>query len=153
VSAALILRDYRLEDQEAAIALWLSAWSASMPELDFSARLAWWRERWTRELVPNNAIRVAENVGVLVGFVVIDPRSGYLDQIVVAPQDWGRGVADALLEEAKHLAPAGITLDVNQENPRAIRFYVRAGFVRTGAGTNPYSGRATWRFAWKPGPR
>jgi putative acetyltransferase len=147
------LRDYRDADCEAALQLWRRAWDATFPEIDFASRLLWWRERWTRELVPNNSIRVAERAGELIGFVVIDPRSGYLDQIVVAPQDWGRGVADALLDEAKRLAPAGITLDVNQENARAIRFYERAGFVHSGAGTNPHSGRATWRYAWKPPAR
>jgi putative acetyltransferase len=144
------LRDYHHDDVEAAIALWLRAWSAALPQIDFAARLDWWRERWDSELVPNNVIRVAEEAGGLVGFVVIDPRSGYLDQIVVAEEHWGSGVADALLDEAKRISPTGITLDVNQENERAVRFYERAGFVRTVASINPTSGRPTWKYAWSP---
>jgi len=149
----LVLRDYRDGDCEIAIELWRRAWAAAFPEIDFTARLPWWRERWTRELVPNNAIRVAQLGDALVGFVVINPRSGYLDQLVVAPEDWGSGVADALMNDAKRLAPGGIVLHVNTENARAIRFYERAGFVRDGAGTNPFSGRPTWRYTWKPGLR
>ena len=149
--SALVLRDYRDEDCEAAIALWLRAWDAALPEIDFSTRLAWWRDRWTRELVSNNAIRIAERDGQIAGFFVIDPRSGYLDQIAVAPEAWGTGVANALLDEAKRISFAGISLEVNQENARAVRFYERAGFVRTGAGVNPLSGRPTWRYAWKAG--
>ena len=144
-----VVRDYRDEDCEAAIALWLRAWDAALPEIDFSARLEWWRERWI-ELVPNNRICVAEDEGRLVGFIVIDPGSGYLDQIAVAPQDWGTGAANTLMDEAKRISPARISLEVNQENARAIRFYERAGFVRTGDGVNPLSGRPTWRYAWKP---
>ena len=150
MSDSFALRDYRHDDLEQAIAIWLRAWSAAMPDLDFAARLDWWRERWTRELVPNNVIRIAESGDALVGFVVIDPRSGYLDQVVVAPENWGSGVADALLQEAQRLSPVAIALDVNQDNARAIRFYERAGFIRTGAGTNPFSGRATWHYEWKP---
>jgi len=145
------IRAYRDDDLKAAIALWLRAWQAAMPEIDFSVRLTWWRERWTRELVPNNTIRIAERDGQIAGFVVIDPGSGYLDQIAVAPEDWGTGVAKRLMDEAKRISPARISLEVNQENARAIRFYERAGFERTGEGINPLSGRPTWRYAWKPG--
>jgi putative acetyltransferase len=148
----LIVRDYRDVDCEATIALWQRAWDAAFPEIDFSVRLAWWRERWTRDLVPNNTIRIAEREGQMVGFVVIDPRSGYLDQLVVAPELWGTSIADLLIAEAKHLAPGGIVLHVNTENARAIRFYERAGFERAGEDidTNPFSGLPVWRYAWKP---
>ena len=148
--SALILRDYRDTDCEATIELWWRAWDATFPDIDFSARLPWWRERWTRELVPNNTIRVAEAGSRLIGFVVIDPRSGYLDQLAIEPESWGQGAADALLDEAKRLSPAGVTLDVNQDNGRAIRFYERAAFVRAGEGINPLSGRPIWRYEWKP---
>jgi len=148
----LIVRDYRDADCEAAIALWRRAWEAAFPEIDFSARLAWWRERWRRELVPNNTIRIAERGGEMAGFVVIDPRSGYLDQLAVAPELWGTSIAGTLIAEAKRLAPGGIVLHVNTENVRAIRFYERAGFARAGEDidTNPFSGLPIWRYAWKP---
>ena len=45
-------RRYRPRDEDAAIALWLRTWQAAYPQLDFAARLDWWRERWRNELVP-----------------------------------------------------------------------------------------------------
>jgi putative acetyltransferase len=147
----LVLRRYASADLEPAVALWQRAWDAAMPEIDFGERLAWWRARWTGDLVPNNAIAVAEHGGRLVGFVVIDPRSGWLDQIVVDPPFWRSGIGERLIEEAKRLAPAGIRLDVNQSNARAVRFYERLGFRRAGAGSNPNSGAATWIYEWRPG--
>ncbi len=144
------LRPYASTDLEAAIALWLRAWGAALPEIDFSARLEWWRERWVRELVPNNRICIAEDKGHLVGFIVIDPGSGYLDQIAVAPEDWGTGAAKTLMDEAKRISPARILLEVNQGNARAIRFYEREGFERAGEGVNPLSGRPTFRYTWTP---
>src|ERR1700712_4604690 len=94
------LRPYRAEDEDAAIALWLETWRLAYPSIDFHARVGWWRERWRDEVVPNAAIIVAEQAGALVGFVSID-ASGYLDQLVVAPNHWGSKLAGALVDEAK----------------------------------------------------
>jgi putative acetyltransferase len=120
-----------------------------MPEIDFSARKDWWLRRWIDELVPKNSVVVAETDGEIVGFIVINPSSGYLDQIAVRPESWGSNVAKTLMSEAKRLARS-VTLDVNQANARAIRFYEREGFVRTGEGVNPLSGKPTFRYAWRP---
>jgi putative acetyltransferase len=150
VADAVRLRPYRADDLETAILLWQRAWSAAMPEIDFTARLPWWRERWISKLVPNNSIIIAEHEGRMAGFVVIDARTGWLDQIVVEPALWGAGLAEALLSEAKRIAKGGIALDVNQSNLRAVRFYERMGFQRTGEGVNSISGAPTFLYAWKP---
>ncbi|MFL6837301.1 MAG: GNAT family N-acetyltransferase [Bradyrhizobium sp.] len=148
MSAAFHLRAYRAEDEEAAIALWQQTWQQAYPSIDFAARAAWWRERWRNELVPHAAIIVAEQAGVLIGFVTID-ATGYLDQLVVSPAQWGSKLADTLIDEAKHLSPDGVTLLVNKDNARAIRFYERNGFVHAGEDVNPTSGRPVLRMAWK----
>src|ERR1700722_4134434 len=148
MSASLHLRPYRVEDEDAAIALWLKTWQRAYPSIDFAARVTWWRERWRGELVPKAAIMVAEKDGALVGFVTID-ATGYLDQLVVAPAHWGSELGDALLDEAKRLSPDRITLLVNTDNARAIRFYERNGFAQAGADVNPTSGRPVLRMEWK----
>jgi len=141
------LRPYRAGDEDAAIALWQETWQQAYPEIDFAARVAWWRERWRSELVPNAAIIVAEQENALVGFVTIDGQ-GYLDQLVVSPDRWGSDLANALVEEAKGLSPGGVTLLVNKDNARAIRFYERNGFVHAGEDVNPTSGRPVLKMAW-----
>jgi putative acetyltransferase len=148
VSPSFQLRPYRTEDEDAAIALWRHTWQVAYPSIDFAARVKWWRERWRNELVPNAAIIVAEQAGALTGFVTID-ASGYLDQLVVAPDRWGSELAARLVDEAKRLSPSGITLLVNTDNARAIRFYERNGFLRAGDDVNPTSGRPVLRMAWK----
>jgi len=144
------LRPYRDADLEPALDLWRRAWDMAMPEIDFSARMDWWRDRWNRELVPNNQVIVAETGGKQIGFVAIDKRSRYLDQIVVDPVFWGSEAATQLLNEAKRICPGGITLDVNQDNPRARRFYEREGFVWIRDGKNAISGKPTCHCAWTP---
>jgi putative acetyltransferase len=149
MSAPFHLRRYRAEDEDAAIALWQNTWQRAYPAIDFAARVAWWRERWRNELVPNAAIMVAEQAGALVGFVTID-ATGYLDQLVVVPDHWGSELPGALVNEAKRLSPDRITLLVNTDNTRAIRFYERNGFAHAGEDVNPTSGRPVKRMEWKP---
>ncbi len=86
----------------------------------------------------------------LAGFVTVDPKTKYLDQIVVAPEQWGSGVALALLDEAKHLSPSGLDLLVNKDNARAIHFYEKHGFVYAGDDKNPVSGIAVNKMTWRP---
>ena len=143
------LRPYRAEDEDAAITLWQRSWQQAYPGIDFAARLAWWRQRWRDELVPEAAIIVAEKNGAVIGFVTLD-RQGYLDQLVVAPEHWGSKVARMLVDEAKDRAACGITLLVNEDNARAIRFYERNGFVRAGKAVNPASSQPVLKMAWKP---
>ena len=145
---AFQLRPYRENDEDASIALWLETWRQAYPSINFDARVDWWRNRWRNELVPVAQIVVAEQNGAMVGFVTID-RTGYLDQLVVSPAQWGSDVARMLADDAKRLSPTGVTLKVNADNARAIKFYVRNGFVKTGVEVNT-SGRAVDLMEWKP---
>jgi len=142
------LRRYQAADEDPSIALWLKTWQLTYPSIDFAKRLDWWRARWRNELVPNASVVVAEQDGEMTGFVTID-ATGYLDQLVVAPAQWGSGLAAALVDEAKRLSPSGVTLKVNADNFRAIKFYQRNGFVTTGEELNA-SGRAVLNLAWQP---
>jgi putative acetyltransferase len=153
VSVEFLLRPYSADDEDAAIELWLRTWQATYPELDFAERLSWWRARWRNELLPAAQVVIAESqkadTAVVIGFVTVDPRTLYLDQIVVAPEHWGFGVGSALIAEAKRISPTGLDLDVNTDNARAIRFYAKEGFVVLGAGKNPITGRPIQRMSWR----
>ena len=144
------LRPYSAADEDAAIELWRRTWSKHYPHIDFGARVSWWRQRWRNELVPVARILMADVDGALAGFVTVDPKTVYLDQIVVAPEYWGSSVARVLLDEAKRLSPRGLDLLVNKDNFRAIRFYEKHGFTYAGEDKNPVSGIAVNKMAWRP---
>jgi putative acetyltransferase len=150
VTTAFTLRPYDARDEDATVALWLRTWQATYPELDFAERLDWWRTRWRNELVPTTTISIAENKGAVIGFVTVDPRTFYLDQIVVAPEHWGSDVGPTLIAEAKRISPRGLDLDVNIDNARAIAFYGKCDFAITGTGKNPISGKPVHRMSWRP---
>ena len=147
---AATLRPYQAADEAAAIELWRRTWQFVYPAIDFSARLEWWRQRWRKELVPAATITVAEANGQMIGFVTVDPRSLDLDQIVVASEAWGSGVASTLLAEAKRISPKGLDLHVNKDNARAVRFYEKQGFVICGEAVNWRSGAPVHKMSWRP---
>ncbi len=144
------LRRYDARDEDTANALWLRTWQATYPQIDFAERLDWWRQRWRAELVPICEITIAEADSEMIGFVTVDPKTGYLDQLVVAPARWRSGVGAALVDEAKRVSPLGLDLDVNTDNVRAIGFYRRQGFSIAGAGVNSISGKPVHRMSWRP---
>lgn len=146
---AVTLRPYRANDEDAAIELWRRTWQQAYPDIDFNARVDWWRERWRNELVPQAKVVVAESNNQCIGFVTVDPKSGYLDQIVVAPDQWGSAAAAMLVNEAKRVSPQALDLHVNKDNARAIRFYEKHGFARSGDDVNPVSGRPVDRMSWR----
>lgn len=142
------LRRYRPEDEAEAIALWQRAWQVAYPHIAFDKRVEWWRARWRNDLVPASDIVVAECAGRMAGFVTVDRKAGYLDQLAVDPADWGRGIARLLLDEAKRLSPGGISLHVNRDNARAIHLYRMAGFCIAGTDVNPHSGAPVYLMRW-----
>src|SRR5204863_9171055 len=144
------LRRYRAADEAAAIELWRRTWQIAYPKLDFNARVDWWRERWRAELVPKATITVAERGTELAGFVTIEPATGYLDQIVVAPEHWGGELAKMLVSRAKQISPKQVTLHVNVDNTRAVRFYENQGFVIAAEEKNPRSGAPIYKMSWAP---
>jgi len=144
------LRDFAEADLGALVDLWVAAWSETGLGVDFDARRAWLIDH-LRDLRAEGAAIVVglDAAGRPAGFAAIDAKSGYLDQLCVAPSERGSGLALALIDEAKRRSPGLIELDVNEMNPRARRFYEREGFSAVGRGLNPQSGLATLKMRWR----
>lgn len=129
--------------------LWVASWQEVMPDIDFSARLPWFRDH-LRALELSGAVTICafDSSDRLLGFVNFSPSSAYLDQLAVAPEAKGSGAAQLLLDEARRLSPDGLVLDVNRDNARAVAFYERQGFAKIAEGVNAHSGLKTWRMRW-----
>jgi putative acetyltransferase len=135
------------------IELWLAAWAATYPHVDFATRRDWFAEHLALLQTQGCTILAArDEVGKLAGFVIFNAVSGWLDQFAVHPDAFGSGISRALMREAKRLAPGFLQLDVNADNARAIAFYEREGFRRTGEGVNPNSGAPTLSMEWRQAP-
>jgi putative acetyltransferase len=130
--------------------LWVDAWQHTLPQIDFYARFGWFKEhlRELHDAGAQTACAMAIARPRLVGFFTLNRSTRYLDQLAVASDRFGSGVASDLLNLARHLSPHHLELHVNQDNYRALRFYEREGFCRGSAAVNPLSGLKTWQMIW-----
>lgn len=145
----MVIRGWRAADQAELARLWCDAWQATFPAIDFPARLAWFDQRLTGLRAAGVVILcVVDAADRPVGFATIDPTTGEMDQLAVAPAAFGAGIATTLLAAVKNRAPGRVGLSVNQDNPRAVRFYTREGFRVVGTGVNPGSGLAILYMEW-----
>ena len=80
-----------------------------------------------------------DTLGSIVGTIggaAVSPSEGHLRGMAVLPEGHGRGIAQRLLEAMeKHLIAKGctrISLDTTEPLQRAMRFYEKNGYRRTG---------------------
>lgn len=132
----LTLRPAAPDDADTIAAVWHSGWRdghvGHVPEAllehrrfeDFLARVP--------PRVPDSVVAIID--GRLVGFVTV--REDEVEQVYVAAETRGTGVADALLRRAEQLVAVRFEvawLSVVEGNARARRFYERSGWRDVGA--------------------
>lgn len=89
--------------------------------------------------LPALSVLVAQHAdGTPVGWIGTDGHR--VEALFVDPSAHGRGVGSALLAAAT-VGTARVELDVNEQNPGAVGFYERLGFVRTGRSERDGRGR------------
>ncbi|MBA0036533.1 GNAT family N-acetyltransferase [Pantoea sp. BIGb0393] len=116
-------------DFEAITAVWEASVRATHDFLQEADILAL-RPQVRMHYLPMVELRVyRDEQHTIVGFLGV--AENRLEMLFVAPQAFGQGVGTQLLRYAtQHL---GVNeLDVNEQNPQALGFYQRQGFVITG---------------------
>jgi putative acetyltransferase len=147
----LVIRPMIAADLAETLDMWVDAWQAAYPAIDFNARRSWTADRIAELERTGSRSLIVKQGNRIVGALVVNPETGYLDQIVVVADCQGRGIAEMLLGEARRLSPSGLHLHVNQDNARAIGFYEKHGFLKAGEDINPRSGAPTYNMTWRPG--
>jgi putative acetyltransferase len=149
-SADVVVRPMRAEDMAEMLDMWVAAWQVAYPDINFATRRGWTADRIAELERTGSCSVIASRDGRIVGALVVNPDTGYLDQLVVATECQGLGVATILLAEARRIAPGGLDLHVNQDNGRAIRFYEKHEFKTVGEDVNPRSGAPVFYMSWRP---
>ena len=146
----VVIRPLRSEHWPELIDLWVVTWQQAMPQIDFE-----WRREWLKGYLPELEAKGFELMGAfgdkdtVMGFIAINPQTQILDQIAVAVGAKGKGVASALMQVAREHSPSGIILNVNVDNARAIHFYEKQGFHKTGiTGLSPRSKLPFLEMMW-----
>jgi putative acetyltransferase len=149
MSARVFLRPYFSTDEDECMRLWLQVWTLAYPQIDFVERLPAFARRWRNYVVPHSHIVVAMHARKIVGFYTVEQGRMYMDQLLVATDEQGSGIAQLLMDDAKKVSPSGIDLQVNADNYRAIGFYKKCGFtvVRTSVSE---SGLPALKMQWRP---
>lgn len=131
------LRAAENADTDRLVAVWRSAVEAthhflSPADIDgFAGRLA-------RDFFPAVELTVAEVDGEVVGFS--GAAGNRLEMLFVDSAAHGRGIGTVLLDHA--VEEAGIRgLDVNEQNPGAVAFYLARGFEQVGRSPLDSDGR------------
>ncbi|MCE9673948.1 GNAT family N-acetyltransferase [Myxococcus stipitatus] len=78
-----------------------------------------------------------DSEGRISGFIGI--ADDKVEMLFVDPAQHGQGIGRALLEHA--VAQGARAVDVNEQNPRAVGFYLRMGFVQQGRSEVDGSGK------------
>ncbi len=149
---AFAIRPFITADLPELLDLWVASWSEVYAEIDFQERRPWFADHIADWCNGGGACRVLEETSThrIVGFILINTGTALLDQICVGTAWKGKDAARFLLAEAKRLSPRMVRLDVNAMNHRAIAFYSREGFEKTGEGVNPRSGLPIFHYRWQP---
>ncbi|WP_140724966.1 MULTISPECIES: acetyltransferase [Gammaproteobacteria] len=89
--------------------------------------------------LPNVAVWIEETAqGRIAGFIGID--GAQVEMLFVDPELAGHGTGTRLLDHVRTLHPR-LTVDVNEQNPRAHGFYSRYGFKDVGRSETDSAGR------------
>jgi ribosomal protein S18 acetylase RimI-like enzyme len=148
-TAAIVIRRAEPADADAVAEVYLASFHATytfpLAHSDDQVR------EWVHDvLVTRGDTWVATDARRVVGMMVVRPDD--LDQLYVAPDRLGSGIGRRLLDQAKAISPAGLTLYTFQVNERARRFYERNGFVEAGLGDGSANeeGQPDVRYVWRP---
>lgn len=132
------------------VAAWQQAYRGGLMPDEYLDRLAaddraqMWRDGLERPARPRVGRFVAEaDDGTVTGFITVGPADGDADAEIgevyalnVAPEAWGNGYGQALLQTGvRHLTEAGFdqaVLWVHPRNERACRFYEQSGWQHEG---------------------
>ena len=144
------LRPYRVADEETVVTLWWKSWHSIRPGLRHPHPFSDWRARWATEIATVQAIVVAEEEGVVVGFAAADVSARVLSQIFVDPSLKRRGLGRRLLAWAQQSMPHGFSLHTLVGNVGSRAFYERHGLVAGGVAINPVNGMETVEYRWEP---
>jgi len=120
----LRIRPATTQDHPALLALWLASVRAThgfLTERDVEALLPVVRDAALKHL----EIWVMAGEGDLAGFIGLS--DAHVEALFVAPAYFRRGCGGGLLEHARAIKGA-LTVDVNEQNPAALAFYLAKGF-------------------------
>lgn len=146
----IIVRPATAADAEQVADIDLSARAEALPTVRWAHTPDEVRSWIANVLLPGGDVWVAEQAGVLVGYLAL--HNDIVAQLYLRPGYWRRGIGTALIRHAKALRPDGLRLWCFQVNARARAFYAAQDFaaVEFTDGSGNEEQEPDILFAWRP---
>lgn len=142
-----MIREARAQDMPVLLALWLESTTAAHPFI----RAAYWQESLpcVRDIYLPNARTWVQDEGSIRGFISV-LEAQFVGALFVRPDALRSGTGRTLMQAVQQRYPA-LSLEVYQQNERAVAFYRAMGFTIAESAWQPDTQHATWIMRWQAG--
>ena len=138
-----MVRDFQAEDLNRIMELWLET---NIQAHDFIKK-SYWQDHFDEvmEILPNASVYVYEDNGSIEGFIgLVD---NYIAGIFISNDNQSRGIGRQLLHHVKGNHNE-LSLKVYEKNQRAVKFYLREGFLVTEKQEDRENGEVEYEMVW-----
>ena len=146
----LTLEEFRADHAGELVAMWRESFELGVG-IEDPHPIAEQRQYLWREVIPNNAVRVAYLGGRMVGFVAASAAS--ISQLYVRKGFHRQGIGSRLLEWAKGQSRGSLWLFTFERNAGARAFYERHGFKVVARGYEPAWKLEDLKYEWRSDDR
>ncbi|NDJ55846.1 N-acetyltransferase [Enterobacteriaceae bacterium 4M9] len=142
-----MIREAHARDMPALLTLWLESTTAAHPFIPAT----YWQESLpcVRDVYLPNARSWLSDTGGIQGFISVLEQQ-FVGALFVTPHALGQGTGRALMQTVQQCYPA-LSLEVYQQNERAVAFYRAMGFSVVESAWQPDTQHATWIMHWQAG--
>ena len=138
-----MVRDFQAEDLNRIMELWLET---NIQAHDFIKK-SYWQDHFDEvmEILPNASVYVYEDNGSIEGFIgLVD---NYIAGIFISNDNQSRGIGRQLLHHVKGNHNE-LSLKVYEKNQRAVKFYLREGFLVAEKQEDRDNGEMEYEMVW-----
>lgn len=119
-----MIRNFKINELDAVMKIWLES---NIDAHDFISK-DYWNGNYepVKKLLPNATIFVYDNDDSIKGFIGL--MGNFIAGIFVSLNNQSKGIGKALLDFVKEIY-SELSLHVYKNNTRAVKFYIREGFI------------------------
>ncbi len=138
-----MIRDFKKQDLDRIMDLWLDTNISAHSFIDSG----YWKSNYdtVKTMIPNATVYLYEENDIIQGFVGL--MDNYIAGIFVSQQVQSSGIGKKLLDYVKD-KKATLSLNVYQENSRAVNFYLRECFVISNEQIDENTGKVELSMNW-----
>lgn len=139
-----MIRDFKLEDIDNDMCLWLDTNILAHDFIDSG----YWRANFdaVKKMIPKATVFTYEQDGDIRAFIGL--MESFIAGIFVSKDFQSKGIGKLLLDHAKE-KHGELYLNVYKKNSRAIRFYLREGFIVSTEQADENTGETELIMKWK----